>query len=118
MNTTDHMLLSTGIEITNPTRSNLINCNYKSTWAENQKEKLTWKLKTRKANLNKFIVAILTISSAALVLYLILRLATFVRSELTGIMLGIAGAQLMILSYYFWISRFECDANLIETKIY
>lgn len=114
-----HLKSSIGIEIASPMICGMIeyvNFDYKQTWAEKRVSELIWKLKTRRANLNKFIVTMLMIPSVALILGLVLGLAMIVRSELTGIMLGIVGAQLMILAYYFWISRFECDANFIRTK--
>lgn len=114
-----HFKSSIGIQITSPMVLGLVeyvNFDYKQTWAEKRAIKLIWKLKTRRANLNKFIVTMLMIPTVALILGLVLGLAMIVRSELTGIMLGIVGSQLMILAYYFWTSRFECDANFIRAK--
>lgn len=108
-----------GIQIANPMALGLteyVNCEYKQTWAEKRSKELIWKLKRRRSTLNKFIVTILMILSAVLILGFLLCLIIIVRSELIGIILGILGGQLMILSYYFWTDKFELNANCISAK--
>jgi len=114
-----HIKSSIGIEIASPMRLGMIeyvNCDYKQTWAEKRVKELIWKLKTRNANLNKFIVTILMAMSVVLILGFFLWLATLIRSELTQMMLGILGAQLIIIAYFLLISVFECDPNFIRAK--
>lgn len=93
-----------------------VNYDYKQTWAEKRAKELILKLQKRKANLNKFKVIMLMILSATLILGLVLGLAIIIRIKLIEIILGIVGGYLIILAYYFWADKFECDAEYIVAK--
>jgi len=110
---------SIGIQITTPMVLGHIKCvnyDYKQTWAEKRAKELILKLQKRKATLNKFKVIMLMIPSATLILCLVLGFAIIIRIKLIEIILGIVGGQLMILAYYFWADKFECDAEYIVAK--
>jgi uncharacterized membrane-anchored protein len=91
-----------------------IDCSFKErTWAEKQRDKFIFNMKSKKANLNKFIVFFLTLLFSIAAITIAVVLSVIVKSVITSIMIGIVNGKLILLCYYYLTSKFECDVMYI-----
>lgn len=103
----------------NPLASGTISYDFslkEKSYAERRRDNLIWKIKTRKANINKIILSFIVLIFSALIISVSLFLSFNFRSIINSILLGFVSGNLIMLVYFYFSSVYECDASLIKIK--
>lgn len=85
----------------------------KKSWAEKERDRLVNKMKRRKANINKLIVAYLMLVSVSIILSALLYFSLLLHDILCSMGLGYCAIGLSRIMYFYFTEIFECDPSFV-----